>query len=164
MGLLVLFSILILPLSGSLVTSPPDEGYQSENTHQGVRPSKQLPVLQEKKKDDKKEDRKPDDDKVINADDIEKLKKLDGKEITVTGKVHEAYIPKSKNAVMLNLGPDFKKCFKAVIYSSNWSKWDKGIDGIKALEGKTVQVSGKITIYNDLPEIKVNVPSQIKTK
>src|SRR5207249_9273049 len=118
-------------IAGSAAAIPPDEGYESENAHKGVRPAKPLLSFQ-----DKKDDKKKDDDKSISDDEVEKLKKMDGKEVTVSGKVHEVFINKGKTAAMLNFGSDFKKCFKAVIYASNWSKWDKGVDDIKALQGK----------------------------
>jgi hypothetical protein len=164
MRLFLLSLLMAIFLSPTLFAAPPDEGYQSENTHKGIRPARPLPPVQDRKKDDKK----PEEVKMISADDVEKLKKLDGKEVVVEGKVVKVYVSDRKTVAILNFGSDHRKCFTAPIFPSNWGKWDKGsqqgLDVIKSYEGKTVQISGMIGIRNDLPQIIINVPSQIRVK
>lgn len=176
MRIVALFMALALA-SGPLLAAPPaDEGYTSENNSKGVKPPKTPPPPvdrtqgkdKEDKKDSKKEDKKKDDGKAISADEVEKLKKMEDKEAVVFGKVTEVFVSKNKTVAILNFGTDRKNRFCAVIFPKNWDKWDKGsekgVEIIKGYKGKTVEVSGKIGIHEELPQIIVNVPSQIKVK
>ncbi len=64
--------------------------------------------------------------------------------------------------LILNLGHDYR-CFKVKVFSSKFANWHGGPDELKKkYEGRSIGVEGEITVYEDLPEITVNVPSQIQ--
>jgi hypothetical protein len=97
------------------------------------------------------------------ADDVAALQKLEGKSVTVRGKVHSVYIPKSGNPVILNLGADFKTCLKAVIYDRKFRDWNLSAAEIGQLyEGKEVVAEGEISIYRDLPQLEINSPAVLR--
>lgn len=99
----------------------------------------------------------------LDALDVEALKKKDGQRITGKGKVYSTHLAQSGRVFTLNLGPDWKTCFKAVIFRDDFEKWKDGADGIKtAYDGKTVVIEGKVKVYKGSPEIVVNTPSQIE--
>lgn len=173
--LLVLLGLfLVLPL---LAAPPADEGFESENKSKGVKPPKvPPPALSASRDDDKKdEDKKPErdnkkedkkdskkGDKTLDASDIDALKEQEDKDVTVSGKVYEVYVNPNKTVAILNFGSNHRKCFKAVIFERNFEKFDGGLNGIKGYKGKTVKVSGKIGLRDEMPQIIVTVPSQIK--
>jgi hypothetical protein len=101
-------------------------------------------------------------DKVWKADDVKGLTSQDGKDVAVRGTVMKVYVPESQRAAILNFGKDSKTCFKAVIYPRSFDKWPGGLDGIKKYEGKEVTVEGKVSLFEKLPQVVVNVPGQIK--
>jgi hypothetical protein len=97
------------------------------------------------------------------ADDVAGLQKLDGKSVAVRGKVHSVYIPKSGSPVILNMGADFKACFKAVIYDRKFRDWNLSAAEIGQLyEGKEVVVEGDISIYKELPQLEINSPATVR--
>lgn len=164
-------TLLALLMVVALLTSARSEDEpKSENDAKTVRgpDGKFVTVAQKKdappKKEDaaKKEDKPAKPDEVIDASEVEKLKGLDGKEVKVRGKVHEVFVPASGGLAVLNLGKDFKSCFKVAIYKSSFEKFG-GLDEIKKMfAGKEITVEGKVTLYQKLPQIVANVPSQIK--
>lgn len=138
-----------------------DDEFTSENMATTVRPPRPREVKrQPQKKDDKGKSSKSE---TFSAEEIEKLKEQDGKTVTVRGKVVSTFAPKSGAVFILNFGKDHRKCFKVAIFKRNFEKWEGGTDAIKKqYEGKTIAVEGKLQIHEGLPEIIVNVPSQIK--
>jgi hypothetical protein len=143
----MLMSLFLLTI---LLAPPEDDEFRSENQSRNVRPGAQ----------GTKEPAK-----VLRAEDVKELAALDGKSVSVQGKVHSIYVPDSKAVCVLNLGPDFKTCFKVTIFASAWEKWPDGLASIKKKYDKqTLTVEGRIRIYKDAPEIVVNVPSQIGVK
>lgn len=99
---------------------------------------------------------------VISADDVTKLKELDGKQVTVKGKVVEVFLPKSGSVAIMNFGKDHKTCFKVAIFKANFEKFG-GVDEIKKkYEGKILTVDGQCKMYQGTPEVIATVPSQIR--
>ena len=134
-----------------------DEKYTSENKANGIRPpaSNYFVSMPSRTKTPDKE--------VFSADDVKKIEEQKDKEISVKGTVNEVFIPKSGTIVIFNFGKDRKKCFKAVIFKGDFDKWDGGSEAIKKkYQGKTITVEGKVSIHENLPQIVVKTPSQIK--
>jgi hypothetical protein len=99
---------------------------------------------------------------LIDAKDIAALKKKEKAKVLVRGTVESTHVTKSGKVMYLNLGSDYRTCFKVVIFKDDFEKWEKGTSGIKArYEKKTIVVEGEIKVYNRLPEIIVKAPSDI---
>ena len=79
------------------------------------------------------------------------------KEMTVTGKV--AQVSFRAKVVILNLDQPFPESpFAVVIFSSATNQFGD----LKALDGKNVEVKGKIKNYHDKPEIVLENTNQLK--
>jgi DNA/RNA endonuclease YhcR with UshA esterase domain len=75
---------------------------------------------------------------------------------TVDG-VHQS----SKGNIFLNMGGKYpNQAFTAFIFSASAAQFSNP----QQYEGRTVSVSGKISLYKGKPEIIVNSPSQITAK
>jgi DNA/RNA endonuclease YhcR with UshA esterase domain len=83
-----------------------------------------------------------------------------GELATVTGMVDGVH-QSGKGNIFLNMGGKYpNQAFTAFIPSSNAAQFSNP----QQYEGRTVAVSGKITLYKGKPEIIVNSPSQISAK
>ena len=83
-----------------------------------------------------------------------------GETATVTDKVDGVH-QSGKGNVFLNLGGKYpNQAFTAWIPSASAAQFPNP----QQYEGRTVSVSGKITLYHGKPEIVVNSPSQINAK
>jgi len=83
-----------------------------------------------------------------------------GQTVTVEGAVSDVYTVRS-GVTFINMGgryPD--NTFSAVIFSSDRAKFPD----LKSLGGKTVDISGAVTLYRGKPEIVVKTADQVKTK
>lgn len=150
---LALLSTLVVGWNGT----NDDEKFLSENKANSVRPPAADFFVSMTTKA-----KAPDKD-VLSADDVKKIEEKKDKEVSVKGKVYEVFLPKSGNIAILNFGKDNKKCFKAVIFKGDFEKFDGGAEGIKKkYTGKTVTVEGKVSIYQNTPQISVKTPSQFK--
>lgn len=99
----------------------------------------------------------------IDATNIEKLKSLEGKFISVKGKVINTAYSKTGKVQYLNFSEDFTKNFSVVIFSRHLKNFKKKeIDPHTFYLNKTIVVSGKLKIYKNMPEIIVAFPMQIK--
>lgn len=99
----------------------------------------------------------------LDAENLQGLLRHEGQQVSVKGKVYSTHLATSKKVFTLNLGPDWRTCFKVAIFQDAFGKWDGGVSGIKSMyEGQTVTVEGKLRMYRDSPEIIVRVPSQIQ--
>jgi hypothetical protein len=150
-----------------LVLAPPeDDEFKSENQAKSVRPGPRGSVAKEgagDKGDKPAQPEKPrEETKLYRADEVKELAAQDGKTVRVKGKVHSIYVPDSKKVCILNMGPDHRTCFKVTIFSSAWDKWPDGLAEIrKKYDKKTLTIEGRVRLYNNLPEIVANVPSQL---
>ncbi|MFT3881879.1 MAG: hypothetical protein QM703_19765 [Gemmatales bacterium] len=139
------------------IDPPEDNKYTSENLASSVRPpaADYLRTTTPKSKTAEKE--------VLSADDVKKIEEKKDKEVSVKGTVNEVFLPKSGSIAILNFGKDSKKCFKAVVFKSDFEKFEGGAEGIKKkYTGKTVTVEGKVSMYQGTPQIAVKTPSQFK--
>jgi DNA/RNA endonuclease YhcR with UshA esterase domain len=83
-----------------------------------------------------------------------------GETATITGAVDGVH-QSGKGNVFLNLGGKYpNQAFTAFIPSASAAQYPNP----QQYEGRTVAVSGKITLYKGKPEIIVNSPSQISTQ
>jgi DNA/RNA endonuclease YhcR with UshA esterase domain len=83
-----------------------------------------------------------------------------GETATVTDKVDGVH-QSGKGNIFLNMGGKYpNQAFTAFIPSASAVQFSEP----QQYEGRTVAVSGKITLYHGKPEIVVNSPSQISTK
>jgi DNA/RNA endonuclease YhcR with UshA esterase domain len=83
-----------------------------------------------------------------------------GETATITGAVDSVH-QTGKGTIFLNMGGKYpNQAFTAYIPSSSAAQFPNP----QQYEGRTVSVSGKITLYKGKPEITVNSPSQISVK
>jgi hypothetical protein len=160
----------VLVVGVLIAAGPEDDKFVSENKATSVRPplprankpgtpvaKAPRPAAAEKPADT--------DTKAINADDVKAVAALEGKEAKVRGTVHSTFSPPSDKLLILNLGKNFRQCVKVSISSRSFAKWDGGKDGIERMyKGKTITVEGPVKLFNKLPEITVNLPSQIQVE
>ena len=140
-----------------------DDRFSSDNKAQVVR----SPVLAEPIVYDGPKKIQPTDLegwKVRRAGDLELLKSLIDMDALVMGKVESVFIPSSQNKVILNLGRDFRSCFKVVIDIRDFEKWGtsepKEIG--KMFDGLNIAVDGLVSLHQKLPQIVVTLPHQLR--
>ncbi len=76
----------------------------------------------------------------------------------VSGRVLRAFTSKSGNT-FLDFCEDYRTCaFTSIIFASDRSKFGD----LTALQGREVELRGRIQIYHDQPEIVLKDPSQIR--
>ncbi len=84
-----------------------------------------------------------------------------GKSVTVEGAVSEVHHAASGKAIFVDMGGHFPdNAFAAVLFSSDAPKFPD----IDSLEGKVIDVTGIIKLYQEHPEIILTDPAQIKAK
>lgn len=105
-----------------------------------------------------------DDKAPIDVTDVETIQKSVSKEITVKGKVREARWTKSGNILFINFDKIKRTDFVAIAKKENKEALDKAFGGdfAKALDGKTITVSGLVTTFKETPQIEVTKPEQVK--
>ena len=83
-----------------------------------------------------------------------------GKSVTVVDTVSSVYLSKT-GTYFINMGGQYPdNDFTAVIFKRNTLKFSN----VESLEGKVIEVSGKVKEYRGRPEIVVNNKKQIKVK
>ena len=84
-----------------------------------------------------------------------------GEQVTVEGVVAEVHHAASGRATFIDIGGRYpNNPFAAVIFESGAGKFPN----VDALNGKTVDVTGRIRLYRGAAEIILDDPGQIKTK
>ncbi len=102
----------------------------------------------------------------IEASNTEALKAAVGKDVTVHGKVSGTFTPAS-GSVLLNNFVGATRLFSVAFLKANMDAVNKGFEGddlAGAIKGKSINVTGKIKMYKDKPEIEVTKPEQIKVE
>lgn len=84
--------------------------------------------------------------------------KLVDKPATFKGTVVKLFEPKGRTMVILNFAADYKTAITAVLRKSDFAAFPD----VAALQDKEVLVSGKVTTYQDRPQIELTKPDQIK--
>jgi DNA/RNA endonuclease YhcR with UshA esterase domain len=102
----------------------------------------------------------PGEASVIDAKETDKLKELSGKSATVTGEVSGSYA--AKTVLLINFKDT--RNFNIVIRKEDQEAVNAAFSGdvAAALKGKTVTVTGDISLFKDKPQIQVTKPEQIK--
>jgi DNA/RNA endonuclease YhcR with UshA esterase domain len=83
-----------------------------------------------------------------------------GQTVTVEGPVGNVYTARS-GMTFINIGgryPD--NAFTAVIFTDDTSKFPD----VRSLDGKTVDITGAVSLYRGKPEIILKTADQVKTK
>jgi DNA/RNA endonuclease YhcR with UshA esterase domain len=84
-----------------------------------------------------------------------------GQTVTVAGSLSEVHHAASGRAIFLHMGGIFpNSCFTAVIFKDDFTKF-RDLD---SLQGKNIEVSGTVKLYQNKPEIILNDPGQIKAR
>jgi DNA/RNA endonuclease YhcR with UshA esterase domain len=82
------------------------------------------------------------------------------KSVTVIDTVTGVYLSKS-GTYFINMGGDYPdNAFTAVIFKSDTSKFHN----VESLEGKVVEVTGKVKEYREKPEIVVEKVKQVRVE
>jgi len=81
-----------------------------------------------------------------------------GEQACVTGRILRAFTSKSGNT-FLDFCDDYRNCpFTSIIFATDRAKFGD----LTALQGRQVELRGKIQVYHDQPEIVLNDPAQIR--
>ncbi|MFY7952574.1 MAG: hypothetical protein ACOVT5_08710 [Armatimonadaceae bacterium] len=94
----------------------------------------------------------------IAASDLATLRKRDGKETTISGKVTTVFAPDSKSIVLLNFARNYKDAIVVGIKANRFAAFPD----LRTLKDKTVVVTGVVILYKERPEILLETPSQIR--
>lgn len=98
---------------------------------------------------------------ILNATEIDLIKKHVDKWVIVKGRVFRVYAPEKSKAIFINFSNDKDKGFTSVVFTSNLNKWPGGRDFFTSLIGKVVEVEGPIQEFKGKFEIIINAPSQL---
>ncbi|MBX3417279.1 MAG: hypothetical protein KF851_06720 [Pirellulaceae bacterium] len=104
-----------------------------------------------------------DESELLPASNLVRLAEMENRDTTVVGTVDSAFIPRGNNKVILNFSKDHRNCFKAVIDIRDFEKWgtnDPQQIG-RLYEGKTLAVSGLLTMFQEKPQILIGLPHQL---
>jgi DNA/RNA endonuclease YhcR with UshA esterase domain len=81
-----------------------------------------------------------------------------GQLVTVSGRVEGVYVRTSSGATFINFGAPYPNhVLNAVIFKGKRALFP----GVDSWKGKTVEVTGKVQLYKDKPEIILNTPVQV---
>lgn len=140
-----------------------DDKFDSENKAQTARPKSVLKDAQKPDLPFKVTSEELKGQALTPATDVKPLAGREGKDALVDGTVVSSFVPKGNKILLLNFGKDHNKCFKVLISSTDFAKWGtKKPDEIaKMYEGKRVVVGGWVSLYSELPQIQVTLPSQM---
>ncbi len=100
----------------------------------------------------------------ISANDLEAIRKAEGKKAVVEGTVAHAATAKSGKVMWITFNND-KEGFEAVIFQKKFAEFEaKFGDLSKLLPGKTVAVHGKVSNYQGRLQIVLDETSQLEVK
>lgn len=81
-----------------------------------------------------------------------------GEQACITGRVLRAFTSKSGNT-FLDFCQDYRSCpFTSIIFASDRAKFGD----LTALQGREIELRGKVQVYHGQPEIVLNDPGQIR--
>jgi hypothetical protein len=80
-----------------------------------------------------------------------------GETVCISGRVMRVYTSRSESA-FLDFCPNYRDCpFSSVIFASDRTKFGD----LSALNGREVEIQGRISVYNGRPEIVIHDPEQV---
>ena len=99
---------------------------------------------------------------VIDVSNLDAIKAAEGKEISVKGKIYGTYKPQSGSVLLFNF--EQQRNFNGMVKKANIEAVDAGFVGdvATAMKGKTVVITGMVSMYKDKPQIEIVKPEQIK--
>jgi DNA/RNA endonuclease YhcR with UshA esterase domain len=84
-----------------------------------------------------------------------------GQTVTIEGVVSEVHHAASGKMTFIDMGGQYPhNPFAGVIFSGDANKFPN----VDTLDGKTVDITGRVKLYKGAPEIILNDPGQIKAK
>ena len=84
-----------------------------------------------------------------------------GQLVTIEGTVSEVHHAASGKATFIDMGGRYpNNPFAGVIFPDDASKFSD----VDSLSGKVVDITGRVKLYREAPEVILNDPSQIKAK
>jgi DNA/RNA endonuclease YhcR with UshA esterase domain len=97
----------------------------------------------------------------IPATNLEDLQSKTGEEVTVEGAVHNAFWV--RNQVLMITFQEERGGFVAVAFARNRGALNEAFAGdvLKAVAGKTIQVTGTLVEYESRPQIVIERPEQL---
>lgn len=100
----------------------------------------------------------------LSADDVAGLKSHVGKWVTVTGTVSRAELSQSKKVFRIAFKEAGTSGFNSVVFDRNLRAFEAelGADLSAALNGKAVEVTGKLEEYREKPQVVLREPGQLK--
>ena len=94
----------------------------------------------------------------------EKIKAEEGQTVSVKGTVKEVFTPRSGARKLINFDGIDRRDFNAMIPKESFDALNTAFDGDfdKAVTGKTIVVTGRVSLYREKPQIEVTKLEQIK--
>ena len=84
-----------------------------------------------------------------------------GEKVTVEGPVSDVLPAPSGRVTFIDMGGRYpNNCFSGVIFADDVGKFPN----VNALDGKTVDITGAVRLYQGRAEIILNDPAQVKAK
>lgn len=155
----ICLALLLAVATGSWADALPE--YESENSATSVRPPLETATDAELIGDVTRDELR--NLETISAVEIARLIEREGETLRVHGVVHSTHIPERGRPVILNLGADHRTCFKIVIFGGQFDNWKRDATEIAALyTDADLLIEGTISMYADLPQMKVLAPSQVR--
>ncbi|MBC8139405.1 MAG: hypothetical protein H8F28_26305 [Fibrella sp.] len=96
--------------------------------------------------------------KSLPANDLDAVTKRMDKDVTIRGTVRQLFLPKSNSIVVLNFANDYWTAATVSVRARNYDKFPD----LRTLKDKKVLITGRVTEYNEKPQIEVSEPGQIR--
>lgn len=94
----------------------------------------------------------------LDAKDLKDASADGGRQITFTGTVAKIYSPSNNSIVVLDFDKDYESALTAVVRPDTYSFFPD----LNGLNGKTVLVTGFVTMYKGRPQVLLMAPKQVK--
>ena len=102
--------------------------------------------------------------KQFDVTDHEKIKAEEGQTVSVKGTVKEVFTPRSGARKLVNYEGIARGDFNVMIPKEAFDALNAAFNGDfdAAVKGKTITVTGRVSLYRENPQIEVTTPEQIK--
>ena len=102
--------------------------------------------------------------KQFDVKDFEKIKAEEGQTVSVKGTVKEVFTPRSGARKLVNYEEIGRSDFNVMIPKEAFDALNAAHNGDfdAAVKGKTITVTGRVSLYREHPQIEVTKPEQIK--
>jgi|GEM_PF-5439488 len=96
----------------------------------------------------------------LDPTDAAALKPMVGKTVSIAGKVTSVNASKSGSVLFLHFAQDWNSSLSLVLFAKSGAPT---LDSLQPFVGKKVKVTGKLELYKDQLEIKLDSPTSIET-